>query len=201
MRIGTALPLRAEVARKAVHVATAALPIGLAFGWGQLAQARFALTAAATLALLVELLRFRSTQFRAGFDAAFASLLRPHERTRLTGATWLAIAMAAVLWFAPLAAAVAALWAAAVGDAAAALIGRGFARWRGSIGTGKSIAGSLAALLATAGGVYWLTSATVTMALILGSVAAVAERPSWNLDDNLRITLAVALAASAIGLR
>lgn len=196
-----ALPLRAEFARKALHVATAALPVGLSFGWGDALAARNALTAAAALALVIEALRLRSSQFRAAFDAAFAPLLRPHERRALTGATWLALSMALVLWFAPLQAAIAALWAAAVGDAAAAVIGRSAARWRGETTPRKSLIGSVAALAATAAGVVWLTAASAMIALLLGAVAALAERPARPLDDNARIALAVALAATALGLR
>jgi dolichol kinase len=36
---------------------------------------------------------------------------------------------------------------------------------------------------------------------VLGVVAAAAERPTVPLDDNLRIALAVAFAASVLGLR
>lgn len=201
MSEGSVLPLRAEFARKALHVATAALPIGLSFGWSDVAVARSALSVAAALALGVEALRIRSSQFRAAFDAAFETLLRPHERRALTGATWLALAMAAVLWFAPRAAAIAALWAAAVGDAAAAVVGRAATRWRGAAPAGKSLVGSVAALVVTAAGVWWLTPASATIALVLGTVAAAAERPAWSLDDNVRVAIAVAVAATAVGLR
>ena len=201
MSEGASLPLRAEVARKALHVATAALPVALSYGWSNQTTLRNVLTAAALVALAVELLRRVWPAFSTTFSTTFGHLIRTHERRALTGATWLAIAMAVVLWVAPLYAAIAALWAAAVGDAAAAVVGRSVGRWRKRVGAGKTVVGSLAALVVTALGVLWLTPASLAVALLLGAVAAAAERPTAPLDDNLRIALAVAFAASVLGLR
>lgn len=193
------LPLRAEVARKALHIATAALPVGLSFGWSNQQTLRVTLTVAAVFALVIEGFRRSLPTFARAFASAFGSLLRTHERRTITGATWLALAMAVVLWVAPLYAAIAALWAAAVGDAAAAVVGRSVRGARSN--GGKTIAGSLAALVATALGVLWLTPGSLPVALALGAVAAIAERPTVPLDDNLRIAFAVALAAVVLGLR
>ena len=195
------LPLRAEVARKALHIATATLPLGLSYGWSNQATLRVVLAATTLVALVVELLRRVWPAFSAAFSKAFGHLIRTRERHALTGATWLALAMAIVLWTAPLYSAVAALWAAAVGDAAAAVVGRSVGRWRRRTGSTKTLEGSLAAALVTAIGVLWLTPASITVAAVLGLVAAAAERPSAPFDDNLRIALAVALAASVLGLR
>jgi dolichol kinase len=195
------LSLRAEVARKALHALTALLPVSLAWGWVDQRSLRIILAAAALLALTVEALRAMWPAFATAFTQLFGPLIRGHERRALTGATWLAIAMAAVLWLAPLHAAIAALWAAAVGDAAAAVVGRAVRHAQQRDASGKTFVGSLAAALATAGGVLWLTPATLPIASVLGVVAAAAERPSIGLDDNLRIALAVALAATLLGLR
>jgi dolichol kinase len=94
---------------------------------------------------------------------------------------------------APLAAAIAATWAGAVGDASAAVIGKAWRRARG--GDGKTLAGSAACLLATAGGAWWLAGFTAPMAVVLGLVAASVERPAVALDDNVRVTAGTALAA------
>jgi dolichol kinase len=69
------------------------------------------------------------------------------------------------------------------------------------VGPGKTGVGSLAAAVVTALGVLWLTPASLAVASVLGVVAAAAERPTVPLDDNLRIALAVAFAASVLGLR
>lgn len=193
--------LRAELARKALHLLTAALPLAWATGALNTAQLRTLLTAALMVALAIELLRRNSAAVGRWFTAAVGPLLRDHEVRALTGATWLAIAMTGVVWVAPERAAMAALWAAAVGDASAAIVGRSVAALRnGPVGR-KSWAGSLAAAATTALGCRLLAEASWPSALALGAAAALAEYPRRPLDDNLRVATAVALAAALIGLR
>ena len=194
-------PLRAEVARKAIHLATASIPIAWSFQWVEVRRLQSALALAALVAVAVELLRFASPTFSRAFSRVFGDLLRAHERGTITGATWLALGMAAVAWLAPSRAAVIALWAAAVGDAAAALVGRAVASIRNAAPTHKTLSGSLAAALSTALGAVWLVDAPLWMALTLGVVAAAAEWPARPFDDNVRIVGAVALAAVVLGLR
>jgi dolichol kinase len=192
---------RAEALRKALHAGTAVLPVAWAQGWIDTASLRALLSAAAVAALAVESLRSRPGVVRRAFTQALAPLLRAHEARRLTGATWLALAMCAVAWLVPGHAATAALWAAAVGDASAAVVGRAAAARGLAVAGRKSWAGSVAALTTTAAGVWWLTPAAPLVAVALGAVAAAAERPRGPVDDNLRIALAVAAAATALGLR
>lgn len=194
-------PLRAEFARKSLHLLTAALPIAWAFDLLSTTELRALLTTALAVAFGIELLRRRSRAVGTQFLALVGPLLRGHEARALTGATWLALAMTAVVWFAPELAAIAALWAAAVGDASAAVVGRTIAQWRGTTTRGKSWVGSAAAALSTAAGCWWLAAATWPVAAALGVVAAIAEYPHRPLDDNLRVATAVALAAVALGLR
>lgn len=106
--------------------------------------------------------------------------------------------MCLVVWAVPMRSALVALWAAAVGDASGALVGRSVQAWRGR-GAGKSLTGTLAVGVATAAGALWLAGLTPAIAAVLGAVAAVAERPRRPLDDNLRVALAVALAAMLVG--
>lgn len=193
--------LRSEFARKALHLATAALPIAWAQEWISTPALRAWLTAALTVALGVEALRRWHGASATAFVRAVGWMLRPHEARRLTGATWLALAMTAVVWFAPQRAALAALWAAAVGDASAAVVGRAVAAWRGLSSERKSISGFTAALVATALGCRLLVGTAWPTAVALGAVAALAEWPRRPFDDNLRVALAVAIAATALGLR
>ncbi len=119
----------------------------------------------------------------------------------LSGATWLAIGMWGAAMLAPVPAAIAALWAAAVGDAAAALVGRSVQRLRARAAGSKSMSGSVAAALAASAGILWLTPATFPIAAALGAVTALAEWPARPGDDNVRVALAVAAAAVLLGLR
>lgn len=190
-----------EVARKGIHLATAALPIAWSFNLVSTRQIRVALGIAVVVALLIEFARYRGGAFGAWFTARFGSMLRVHERTTLSGATWLAIGMWGAAMLAPISAAIAALWAAAVGDAAAGLIGRGVQRLRQHPSDRKSLIGSAAAALAAALGILWLTPATLGVAAALGCITALAEWPSRPGDDNVRVAFTVAAAAVLLGLR
>lgn len=202
-----ALSLGAESARKAIHVATAVLPVAWAYGLLSTRDVRWLLGIAVVIALGVEFARYRGGTFGALFVRIFGALLRAHEQRTIAGATWLAIGMWGVAMLAPREAAIAALWAAAVGDAVAALVGRAVQQWRVAHAPaatppgGKTVAGAAAGATATAAGVVWLTTAALPIAVLLGVVAALAEWPARPGDDNVRVVAAVALAAVLVGLR
>ncbi len=201
MRAPIGPTLRGELARKSIHLATAVLPIAWALGVVTAQQVRIALSVAVIMALSVEFARYRDGAFSTAFTTRFGAMLRVHERTALSGATWLAIGMWGVAMLAPAFAAIAALWAAAVGDAAAGLVGRGVQRLRGRTNSAKSLSGSLAAAAITALGILWLTPAALGVALALGVVTALAEWPRGPGDDNVRVAFSVATAAVLLGLR
>ena len=75
------------------------------------------------------------------------------------------------------------------GDPAAAIVGRALSPTGGR----KTWAGSIACAVCSAIGVWWLTSATPMAALAVGALAAVVERPTRPLDDNVRVTAATGL--------
>jgi dolichol kinase len=186
--------VRTEVARKALHLTTAAVPLAWSQGWVPIDGLRLALLALALVAIAAEAARALFPAVRAAIDGLAGALFRPHEQRGVLGATWLAIAMAAAAYAFPGRAAIAALWAVAVGDAAAALVGRAAGN-----ATGKSIVGSLACAVAGALGAWSLAGAPVLAAAAIGLVAALAERPRIAVDDNLRVTAAAGLAAWALG--
>lgn len=195
------LSLRHELARKAIHLATALVPIAWGVGWADRRSVVVLLSAAVVVALAVEFARHRRQAFAQWFEERVGVLLRRHEAAALTGATWLALGMWSAVLLASTGAAIAALWAGAVGDASAAIIGRSVDRMRSTPATGKSLAGAAAAALTTAAGVRWLTEAALWEAAVLGGIAALAEWPPRPGDDNLRVVLAVALAATLLGIR
>ena len=201
MTSAPALSFRHELARKAIHLATALLPIAWGFGWVNHRGVVVLLSAAVVVALAVEFARHRGQAFARWFDARVGALLRGHEAQALSGATWLALGMWSAAMLAPTGAAIAALWAGAVGDASAAIVGRTAARMRTTPAVGKSLVGAVAGALATTAGVLWLTEATRWEAVALGGIAALAEWPTRPGDDNLRVVLAVALAATVMGIR
>jgi len=185
-----------EVPRKTLHLTTAVVPLSLWLG----APQRWVAVVVVGLfgvACAVEVARRRSPAVAAQFNATVGVMLREHERQRgITGATWLLGAFALACVAAPLAICTAATWAGAVGDASAALVGTAWRRARG--GAGKTLVGSAACALMSAIGAWWLAGFSVPLAMGLGLVAAVAERPSLSLDDNVRVTAAVVLAGLLI---
>ena len=180
---------RRELARKAIHLSSTAVPIALALGIER-RVALIVLAALAVIAIVVEAARAASPTVGARFEAIFHPLLRSHESTRVTGATWLISAMFLAVLLLPRDAAIIATWAAAVGDTAAALIGMRFGRIR-SARDGKSLEGSAACLLATLAGALLLARVGMGTAILAALAAAVGERLPWPDDDNIRIITAV----------
>jgi dolichol kinase len=186
-----------ELPRKTLHLSTASVPLGLWLGVSQRSVAIGVVTLFG-VACFVEWARRHSSAVAAFFGAAFGSMLRPSEVQRdITGATWLLAAFALTTLTAPLAVAVAATWAGAVGDSSAALVGRAWSRRR--TGIGKTLVGSIACVVTTALGAWWLAGFSPGMSVALGVAAGAAERPAIHLDDNLRVTLAVAVVAVILG--
>ena len=203
--------LRAEAARKALHLLSAAVPLAWALALVPTSVIRIGLGAALAVAGIVEWLRRVSPAFGARFLAGLGPLLRTHETQHITGATWLAAVMCLAVWVFPRSAAIVALWAAAVGDAMAALVGRLAAARAVSPPVAarpvesqvavaipparKTLAGSAACVASTAAGAAWLVHAPLPAALGIGVAAAVAEWPRLAVDDNLRVGLAAGAAA------
>lgn len=182
--------MKRELARKAIHLSSVAVPL---FVWlAPRGVAVAVLVAVAALALATEAARRAFRPVRYAFLRRTRTLLRPHERRGLAGATWMALAyLGAVLLF-PRPVAVAAMLFNGVGDSAAALVGKRWGRHRA--GWGKSWEGFAAGVAANAvvAAAVWAVAPEVTLAAGLAGalVAAAAEMAPLPLDDNLRITLA-----------
>ncbi|HZF67443.1 MAG TPA: hypothetical protein VEZ47_05370 [Gemmatirosa sp.] len=192
--------LRHELARKAIHLASAAVPVAYAAGLPR-RWMLVALGAALAVAVTVELARHRVPRARATFERSVGALLRPHERDRWSGATWMCVAyLLAVLLFArPVA--VAAMLGVALGDAAAAIAGRWWSARHAArdASRGKTWVGTAACAGATLAGALLVARLPLLAATAGAVVGALAERPAGPLDDNVRIALATG-AASALAL-
>jgi dolichol kinase len=186
--------VRTEVTRKAMHLATAIVPLAWSLGWSPVEQVRRGLLVLAIVALVAEAARALIPAVRNGVTRLAGSLFRKHEHQGILGATWLAIAMAGAAFAFPPRAAIAAIWAVAVGDAAAALVGRATGNT-----VGKTIVGSVACAVTTVLGAWWLAGASWLAAGGIGLAASLAERPRLAIDDNLRVTAAAGLAAWGLG--
>lgn len=183
--------MRRELARKAVHVASVAVPLGV---W-LLPRAVTvpALVAAALLALAVEVARLRLRGVRYRFLRLTRSMLRPHERRGLSGATYMALAYAGAALVFPKPLAVAAMLYNGLGDAAAALVGRRWGRHRTR--WNKSWEGFAAALIVDVAVGLAMPGVPPAAALLGGVAAAGLEFLPLPLDDNPRVVLGGGAAA------
>ena len=154
-----------------------------------------ALAVLAAGGLSLDLLRFRIGWLNQVFLRWFAPLLKAEEGHRITGATYMLIAAVIVFYLFGTTIAVAAMMFLALGDPAAALVGR---RMPGPRFWGKSPGGTAAfvaiALLAVA--VLGGTGAVeYHWGLLVGAaVAGLVELAPLRLDDNLTVPLAAGTA-------
>lgn len=187
------LALRQELARKAIHLLSAAAPLLYAAGTLPRRYLLWLLAWLLAMALVVELGRARVAAARGVFERWAGALLRPHERDRWAGATWLLAAFLGAALLLPAPVAIAAMWAVAVGDACAAIVGRAFGRIRlgGAWGGGKSLEGALACFAATYAGALLVARLTPGESAVAALAATLAEWPARPADDNVRIVVAV----------
>ena len=182
--------MKRELARKAIHVSSTAVPLLV---WLLPRPVAIALLVpVAVLALAIDLARHRIRPFRYHFLRHTRTMLRHHERRGLAGATWMALAYAAALVLFPRPVAIAAMLFNGLGDAAAALVGKRWGRRRTAWGKSwEGFAAGLAVDLAIGVGLWMLAPSTVSLgAALLGAVvAACIEFAPLPLDDNLRVTL------------
>lgn len=184
------LALRHELVRKAIHLQSVAVPAAYALGVPRL-PLLFLLLFLLVVALVVEIARRRSATVRAGFSRLFASLLRDHEHSGLSGATWLLLSFFLALLLLPRQAAIAATWAVSLGDATAALAGRTFGRHRLTRDSSKTLEGSLACAAISFIGAWLVAGLPIGISAAAGFLASAAEWPRHPLDDNLRIAAVV----------
>jgi dolichol kinase len=186
-----------ELWRKAIHVASVAVPVFVWFSHPPVAVAVLGAVAAAAATVDLARLRFRGPRYR--FLRLTRPLLRPHERRGLAGATWMALAYFAAVALFPTPVAVAAMLFNGLGDAAAAVVGRRWGRHRTR--AGKSWEGFAAGLVvnaAVAAGISTLPLTFPLAAAFAGALAAsLLEMADLPLDDNLWVTVGGGLALAA----
>ena len=190
--------MKRELARKAIHVSSTALPLLVWLVPRTVALA--VLLPGAAIVLGIDLARHRHRGFRYHFLRRTRTMLRTHERHGLAGATYMAVAYAAALVLFPKPVAVAAMLFNGLGDAAAALVGKRWGRHRTSWGKSwEGFAAGLATDLGVAAAVCLIGPSVPFAAAALGAlVASTVEFAPLPLDDNVRVTLAGG-AAIALG--
>ena len=193
------IPYRDELARKGIHIASAALP--LIYWATNLPIFLCVLVPLLVLSVLMEFVRHGQGPVRRWLEGAAGHLFRPTERFTLSGSTYVLLAnLVCPLLFAK-EVAVAALLMMSISDAAASLIGR---RVRGVLLGGKSVAGSAAFLISAVVIVLLILPAKPIAGLAGALVATAVELVPlrWGgirIDDNLTIPLAAGVVMTLLG--
>ena len=198
---GSGIPMSSEVWRKALHLLSLVIPVGLFYLDGSTAL-RFLIPITA-LAIIIEVLRTRSESVRDVVEKVFGFMMRPEERppvpgpVRFNGATWVLLTATILVAIFPPTVAAAAISIGLIGDAAAALIGRRFGRT--TIGNSdNTFEGSLAFVVSTAP-LIWIVPDLTLQAGAAGILAgAVTEVLGLPPNDNLTVPLVVAVVITLI---
>lgn len=184
---------RAEIGRKAVHLSTLVLPACMY--WAPAPWSWRGPVLAFFVVLGADLLRLWHAGTYRWLDARVGAYLRPSEFRGLISVHYLTGAAALLALVTPPAIGATALGYLIVGDAAAAVVGRGYGRLR--LGR-KSLEGSLAcfACCAAVGALFLPMRAPVILGGAL--VATVVEALPLPVDDNWSIPLLSAAALWAL---
>ncbi len=184
-----------ELVRKAIHVASLAIPIGLYLA--PVAASRRALLLLSATVLMVDVVRLYEPHVRTVFYLLLGRIVREHERFNLLGSTYLLLSSLVCIYAFSKHVAVASLSFLVVGDSMAALIGR---RWGRIRILDKTLEGSLACLVSCLL-IGWFYPGHVLTPLMIVAGAVVAtlfELLPIPLDDNVRIPLAAGFAMTIL---
>ncbi len=182
-----------EIGRKAIHLSALAIPIGYYFMSATLG--RRILLGLTVASFLVDVVRLNEPRMRTFFYLFFGRLVRDHERYNLLGATYLLLSSLICVYAFSKPIAVAALAFLILGDAAAAVVGRGIGRVRI---LGKTLEGSLACLLVCLAAAWVIPGLSWPQRLVGATMATLFELLPVPLDDNLRIPMAAGFAMTLV---
>jgi dolichol kinase len=152
------------------------------------------LSALVLTAFMLDALRFSNPRTNELFFRAFGKLASPREARRIASSTWYMVGILAVVALFPREVAISAILVLGLCDPAAAWVGRRLGR-RSFLG--GTLEGSLAFF--AVGVVILAARHAWPAALAAAAAAALAERRSWPLDDNLAIPIASAAVIQAMG--
>jgi dolichol kinase len=145
------------------------------------------LTGALAGLCVLDVLRLRSSRANVLFFKAFRYLATPREATRVASSTWYALGLLVVVTLFPLHAAVSGILVLAAGDPAASYVGR---RWGKRPFLGGTLEGTI--VFVAASFCVLAPRHPPLVALAAALVAAVTERLSRPLDDNLTLPVVTA---------
>jgi len=195
---------RNELGRKAIHLTFVLLPLQMLYDvlpWPRTnAEFRLFLLGLGIVFVAVDWLRVQDRRFRAVFRHFFSGMVREHEAFTLLGSSYLVLAAIIAVSVFPRPIAAAALGFTILGDAVAAMVGRG---WGRIPLYGKTLEGAMAGLAACVGWgalVHGATGLPWDVVIAGALTASLVELLPIPMDDNLGMTLISAFAMSVLGM-
>ncbi|MDR1663027.1 MAG: hypothetical protein LBR59_01270 [Endomicrobium sp.] len=182
-----------EIKRKFFHL----LSLFYVFGYWHLPKNIVVLGLAVAMAsvILLEYIRFNFPKVNIFFKNNFKGFYRPEEAEKISGVIWtLSGAFIAIVSFSNKSMVFASLLYFALGDVAAALVGRTIGRHK--IFTSKSLEGSFACFAVCF--IIGLFLFNIQFALIGAIIATLIEAISWKLNDNFWMQIINAGVLTAI---
>lgn len=185
---------KSEIYRKAIHVSSLIIPFTFRYllhSNVEVAVLYFLLPLSIGL-LVFEILRLEHRTFKRFFWNFFGTVLRKHERSDFTGATYLLVSSMICISLFPKDIAFISLSFLAIGDTLAAIVGISLGK-RKLPKSKKSIEGSLACFIGTfVFAMFFLNPQKYAIPLIAlaGAIAAtIAESSRIAIDDNVKIPI------------
>jgi len=184
-----------EVTRKILHLLSSIIPLGYVWFIQDKEIMVVLLGCLSLIAILLEISRKKWDIVESLFEKHFNFMLRQSEFDEgLTGATWLLFGSTITLYLFPIQIAVPSLLFLTVGDAFAAIIGKGIPV--GKIGD-KHLSGTIAGIVTSCGIALWINQHLPGEIIILSSVASMlVEVAPLPMNDNLTIPLTGGLVMS-----
>ncbi|MGY8763866.1 MAG: diacylglycerol/polyprenol kinase family protein [Fidelibacterota bacterium] len=184
-----------EVTRKILHLFSSIIPLGYVWFIQDKEIMVVLLGCLSLIAILLEISRKKWDIVESLFEKHFNFMLRQSEFDEgLTGATWLLFGSTITLYLFPIQIAVPSLLFLTVGDAFAAIIGKGIPV--GKIGD-KHLSGTIAGIVTSCGIALWINQHLPGEIIILSSVASMlVEVAPLPMNDNLTIPLTGGLVMS-----
>ncbi|MBT3847715.1 MAG: hypothetical protein HOI72_01355 [Candidatus Marinimicrobia bacterium] len=184
-----------EVTRKILHLFSSIIPLGYVWFIQDKEIMVVLLGCLSLIAILLEISRKKWDIVESLFEKHFNFMLRQSEFDEaLTGATWLLFGSTITLFLFPIEIAVPSLLFLTVGDAFAAIIGKGIPV--GKIGD-KHLSGTIAGIVTSCAIALWINQHLPGEIIILSSVASMlVEVAPIPMNDNLTIPLTGGLVMS-----
>lgn len=191
---------RNELGRKAIHLTFILLPLQMVLEWLPWPRGRgeylLFLLGLGIVFLAIDYLRMHDRRFGALFGRFFGGMVREHEAASLLGSSYLVLAAIVAVAVFPRPIAAAALGFTIVGDAAAAMVGKGWGRIPLYGKTLEGALGGLSACLAWGAVVHAATGLPWSVVVPGALCASLIELLPIPVDDNLGMTLVSGFAMS-----